>query len=157
MKLWFRWHNASGIGVLGCTRWWPWFWIHRNWGRFDFDGLISMQLGPHSIRGENQIEREKFEHFKRSAFFDCTNAFTTSEGVTSVCAFVEFLRGRWRWLYVWLLIMMTWEIVEWLYCWGGLWVERYAILICTCKIFESMNRGLLMLRMWSIAVWGKKC
>ena len=101
-------------------------------------------------------ERAQFEQFKRSALFDCTTELITLAGILEGCEFVAFLWGRSCRFFVCLLIVMMWEMVEGLYCWGLIWVERYFICICTCKIFESMNCGLVMLRMWSIAVWGKK-
>ena len=36
-------------------------------------------------------------------------------------------------------------------------MEGYAVFISTCYIIESMNWGVVMLRMWSISVLGKKC
>ena len=38
-----QWHNVSVNGVILRTRWWPWFWSHRNLRRFFFYGLIIMQ------------------------------------------------------------------------------------------------------------------
>ena len=106
---------------------------------------------------EKTRERAKFEQFEKSDLFDCTTKLTTIVGVTEGCELVEFWQGRHRWFYVGLFIMIMWEMVEWLYCWRGLWVEVYAVLIYAREIFESMNCGLVMLSMWSISVWGNTC
>ena len=146
-----RWHDASVIGVRWCTRWWTIFWLHKKLELFGFDGFISMKLGLQSGIWENQREREIW-----TVWEECGQRRHSQ---------IDHPSWRCR------------RLLD-----GGILTGKASLFLCMplyhddvgnglilvllkrtlsgriCReIFDSMKCGLVVLRMWSIAVWGKKC